>query len=117
MGTPPDPTSHLLEILDNMLSAALREIRRARALGPAPALPKRNSDKSKSNTELCIDVLVQAARPLHVSALVDALTKKGVRTSRDSLVSALTKRLAPRGPFVRTAANTFGLAGRDKPLD
>lgn len=112
-----DTTVQLLDVLDSMLSAALREVRRARAVGPAPLLRKRATDKSKSNTELCLDVLVQAGRPIHVSALVETLTRKGVRTSRDSLVSALTKRLAPRGPFLRTAANTFGLAGRDKPLE
>jgi len=64
-----------------------------------------------------LDVLVQSAAPVHISALVEALARRGVHTSRDSLVSALTKRLTPHGPFVRTAANTFGLAGRDKPLE
>lgn len=110
-----DSSAKLLEVLDNMLSAALREVRRARALEPAPSAKKRRQRKSTSNTEACLDVLIQAARPLHVSTLVEALAKRGIQTSRDSLVSALTKRLAPQGPFLRTAANTFGLAGRDKP--
>ena len=110
-----DSSAKLLEVLDNMLSAALREVRRARALGPLPAAAKkRGRSKSTSHTEASLDVLIQAARPMHVSALVEALARRGVQTSRDSLVSALTKRLAPKGPFLRTAANTFGLAGRDK---
>jgi hypothetical protein len=62
---------------------------------------------------MCKDVLIDAGRPLHVTALVEALAARGVDAHRDSLVSALTKRRAPRGPFVRTAPNTFGLAGRD----
>lgn len=112
-----DSSAAILAVIDNMLSAALREVRRARALGPVPVEPKRDRDKSRSNTERCLDVLVKVARPLHVTALVDALGRDGVKTSRDSLVSALSKRLAPHGPFVRTAANTFGLAGRDKVED
>ncbi len=115
MDKPSDSSARLLEVLDNMLSAALREVRRARALEPAPAVAKkRGRQKSTSNTDAALDVLVQAARPMHISPLVDALAKRGIHTSRDSLVSALTKRLAPNGPFLRTAANTFGLAGRDK---
>ena len=115
MSEKPDTASQLLEVIDNILTASLREVRRARAAGPVPATRRRASDKSKSNTELCLDVLIEAGRPAHVSLLVEALERRGVRTSRDSLVSALSKRLAPRGPFLRTAGNTFGLAGRDQP--
>jgi hypothetical protein len=105
----------VLEVLDNVLSAALKEVRRARALTPAP-LPSGSADgKRTSQPRLCEDVLKEAGRPLHVSALVQALRDRGVEANRDSLVSALTKRLAPQGAFVRTAANTFGLVGRDTP--
>jgi len=50
---------------------------------------------------------------MHTSALIAALERRGVQANRESLASALTKRLSPRGPFVRTGGNTFGLAGRD----
>jgi hypothetical protein len=46
--------------------------------------------------------------------LLDALTQLGITTSRDALASALSKKLAPHGPFIRTAPNTFGLAARDQ---
>jgi hypothetical protein len=36
-----------------------------------------------------------------------------VKSNRESLVSAITKRRHPNGPFVRTAPNTFALARRD----
>lgn len=67
-----------------------------------------------SNVSRCLDVLADSGHPLHVSALLDALTRLGISTSRDALASALAKRLAPRGPFIRTAPNTFGLAIRDQ---
>lgn len=104
----------LLEVLDDVLSAALREVKRARARRPTSAAAPMASDGERtSQPKLCADVLKEAGRPVHVSVLVEALRARGVVANRDSLVSALTKRLAPRGPFVRTAANTFGLAGRD----
>jgi hypothetical protein len=111
--TPPPPPD-MLEVIDEALTAALREVRRARARAPFPAVPLGRGRGGSSNVKTCHDVLAEAGRPLHVSALLDALAQLGVSTSRDALASALAKRLAPRGPFVRTAPNTFGLAARDQ---
>jgi len=108
---PPD----MLEVIDRALQAALREVRRARALAPGAAALTQPG-KRTSHTDTCRDILETEGRAMHASALVEALERRGVRTTRDSLVSALSKRLAPRGPFIRTAGNTFGLAGRDAPL-
>lgn len=105
----------VLEVMDRVLSAALREVRNARSRQPV-AVPLPGSEAGavrKSHTALCIDMLAAAGRPLHVSALLDALHARGVRTTRESLVSAISKKLAPLGTFVRTGPNTFGLAGRD----
>jgi hypothetical protein len=104
----------MLEIIDDALTAALREIRRARARAPFPAVPLGRGRGGSSNIKTCQDVLAEAGHPLHVSTLLDALAQLGIATSRDALASALSKRLAPRGPFVRTAPNTFGLAARDQ---
>lgn len=106
----------ILEIMDRVLSAALHEVRGIRARRPVAGVVLEVSetrDVSKSQTSLSIDVLKDAGRPLHVSALLGALDALGVQTTRESLVSAICKKLAPVGPFVRTAPNTFGLAGRD----
>lgn len=110
----PEPLDDLLEVLDDALSAALREIRRARARSaPPPVHSGLQGGPRTSQVDMCKDILIEAGRPLHATALVEALVARGVAAQRDSLVSALTKRRAPRGPFVRTAPNTFGLAGRD----
>jgi hypothetical protein len=108
-------TPDILEVIDNVLTAALKEVRRARARRPVDfqTLPKSNN-KPASNVNLCIDILGDAGRPLHITVLLESITKLGVKTSRDSLVSALSKRLAPNGPFIRTEPNTFGLAVRDR---
>ena len=104
----------LLEVIDNALTAALREVRRARARGPVPPATAGKGRSKTSNVSRCFDVLVNANRPLHVTALLEALAEQGVATSRDTLTSALIKRLAPKGKFVRTAPNTFGLASWEK---
>ena len=112
----------VLEVLDRVLSAALKEVRNVRARLPVESGLSsdavRASDEGaqpvrKSQTSLCIDILTNAGRPLHVNPLLDALQDRGVSTTRESLVSAITKKLVPVGPFVRTGPNTFGLAGRD----
>ena len=114
--TPTPPPIDVLEMLDSVLSAALKEVRKARSLSvPPPTQP--TVEKSLSQPRLCREVLDAVGRPLHVSALVLALRERGVSANRDSLVSALSKRLAPAGPFVRTAPNTFGLASRDREQD
>lgn len=114
------PAVDVLEVIDSMLSAALREVRRARAKSGVPdasaaAKPRAGRRVRTSNTESCLDILKSTGRPLHITALLAALERRGVRTTRESLVSAISKRLAPSGPFVRTAGNTFGLLGRDAP--
>lgn len=106
----------LLEVLDRVLSAALREVRGARARRPVVtrtvAVPAETKVR-KSQTRSCVEILEEAKRPLHITALLGALEARGVRTTRETLGSAIGKKIAPAGPFVRTGPNTFGLAKRD----
>jgi HB1, ASXL, restriction endonuclease HTH domain len=108
----------ILEVIDNALTAALREVRRARAKTPVNFRSTGPDARQRtSNVNLCMDILGEAGGPLHITVLLDAILKLGIKTSRDSLASALSKRLAPRGPFIRTEPNTFGLAVRDRPRE
>ena len=66
-----------------------------------------------SQTEACQAVLAAHGGPLHVTALLEALTQRNRPSTRGSLVSALHKKLTPHGPFQRTSPNTFGLAAPD----
>ena len=107
---------NVLEVLDRVLSAALREVRGVRARQPVPVSAPDGATSPvlrRSQTQMCIDILRETGRPLHVGALLDALEARGVRTTRESLVSAISKKLKPLGAFVRMGPNTFGLAGRD----
>jgi hypothetical protein len=56
------------------------------------------------------DILAEAAQPLHISAIIErAKSRFGQSLDRESLVSALTKRVKRKDRFVRSAPNTFGL--------
>ena len=51
-----------------------------------------------------------AQQPLHVSDIIARIaTRFGVTVDRESLVSALTKRVVRGDAFVRTGKNTFTL--------
>jgi hypothetical protein len=65
---------------------------------------------------MAYDILKEAAHPLHISELLARIkTRFAVQVDRESLVSALTKRVARADRFVRTDKNTFALlASRSK---
>jgi hypothetical protein len=64
------------------------------------------------------DILKRAGRPLHISDLLAAIQKRfAVELDRESIVSALSKRVARHDRFLRTAPNTFALIPeREDPL-
>ena len=63
--------------------------------------------------EIVIEILVAAKGPLHVTDIL-LRAKKDYRRqlSRESLVSALTKKVLDQNTFTRTAPNTFDLLKR-----
>lgn len=99
----------ILNVLESMLSSGLRSIRDAkRAAGSAPLRPR--SPRKKSNTKLVEDILRSANGPLHVSAIIArAEADFGVHLRRESIVSALTKKVLEGRIFRRTGRNEFAL--------
>ena len=66
--------------------------------------------KSKSNISIIKDILLAAQTPLHVSELISRAHEQcGVELDRESVVSALTKKVRKGEVFVRTGPNTYGL--------
>ena len=71
---------------------------------------QRPSRERTSNIEIVENVLNGADRPLHVSEIIRmAEEDHGVRLNRDSIVSAILKKINADQTFVRTAPNTFAL--------
>lgn len=101
----------ILETIESALEAQLRAVRRLRrgeqdATQTAESAPRR----SRSQMNIVEDLLLEASHPLHITAIIEqAKSRFNQVLDRESLVSALTKRVKRKDRFVRTAANTFGL--------
>lgn len=67
--------------------------------------------KRTSNIDIVLDVLQSSGRPLHVTEIIN-LAKQDYDTelNRDSIVSALLKKVQAGKGVVRTAPNTFATA-------
>jgi hypothetical protein len=63
-----------------------------------------------SNIDIVENILSGAGRPLHVSEIIrKAQEDHQVRLNRDSIVSAILKKINAAQTFIRTAPNTFAL--------
>lgn len=69
------------------------------------------SEKRTSNIDTAQNVLKNAGKPLHVSEIIELAKKDyNVQLDRDSIVSAILKKVNAGQTFIRTAPNTFALS-------
>jgi len=99
----------VLNVLESMLNSGLRSVRDAkRAIGADPLRPR--SPRKKSNIKLVEDILRVAGEPLHIDDIIGrAEVDFGVQLRRESIVSALTKKVLEGRVFRRTGRNVFAL--------
>ena len=103
----------ILSVFEAALEAQLRAIRRLRQ-GPEASAPRPPRSRM-SQVDMAFDILKKARTPLHVGALIERIQASfGVRVDRESLVSALSKKVERGDRFVRTAKNTFALLSEPK---
>ena len=104
----------ILDITEALLKAQLAAIGNLRQGKESPdSEPGR---ERKSQISIAYEVLKEAGRPLHVNDLIERVKEqRGIALDRDSLVSALTKKVKRGELFVRTGRNTFGLRGEAEP--
>ena len=96
----------LLLFNESLFLAQLRAVRQLKS--PKAKKPKRTGDKGISNMDMAIDILRRAQGPLHISQIiVQVKAKYGVPLDRESLVSALVKKVHRRQGLSRSAPNTF----------
>ena len=73
---------------------------------------ERKASERTSQMSVITDLLSSAEGPLHVSEIMrQAKEQFGVSLDRESVVSALTKKVRKGVAFVRTGPNTFGVKG------
>lgn len=103
----PATRDEILAAFEIALETQLRAIRRLRGQRTKPA---RAGRKGMSNITMAYRQLLLAKGPMHVDDLIEAIAKAhGVRPARDSLVSALSKKVVAGDRFEKTAPNTFGI--------
>jgi hypothetical protein len=95
-----------LSFYESLFLAQLRTVRQLKS--PKPKKAKRREDKSMSNMDMAIDILRRAQTPLHISEIIAQVkTRYGVTLDRESLVSALVKKVHRHQGLSRSAPNTF----------
>jgi hypothetical protein len=95
-----------LSFYESLFLAQLRTVRQLKS--PKPQKAKRREEKSMSNMDMVIDILRRAQKPLHISEIIAQVkTKYGATLDRESLVSALVKKVHRRQGLSRSAPNTF----------
>jgi len=99
-----DQFDDYLSYQKELAEATLQIVNRFQAKG------KREPEKRTSNIEIVCNVLSTAGRPLHISEIIDlAETWFQVTLERDSVVSAILKKIKAGRMFVKTGPNTFAL--------
>jgi len=96
----------LLNLYESLLSTQLRVVRQLK--NPKPRKPKSETEAGMSKIDMALNILQQAHKPLHVSEiLAQVKAKYKITLDRESLVSALVKKVHRHHGVVRTAPNTF----------
>ena len=99
-----------LSFYENLFSAQLRAVRQLKS--PKAKKTRQAEEKGMSNMDMAIDILRRAQKPLHISEIIAQVKSKyGVTLDRESLVSALVKKVHRHQDLSRTAPNTFEVEG------
>lgn len=101
----------VLNAIAASLEAQLRAVRRLQ--GSDRPVDKTKGSKSRSQVDLVFDILSSAGQPLHVSDIIERVHKRySVALDRESIVSALTKKVQRGDRFTRPDPNVFGLLAK-----
>ena len=106
---PNNSRDELIEVLEAVSKAKLLALRRLRRGAGAPsASGAAPPPKRMSHIDIVHDILRDARHPMHVSEILARVAQRhGLTLDRESVVSALAKRVARQDRFLRTAPNTF----------
>ena len=99
-------------ILDSMVASLEAQLRALKKLRGS-ANEEKPCNKGMSNMDVVLNILNSSKTPLHISQIIaDAEKTFGVKLERESLVSALSKKILKGDRFIRTGKNTFALKAR-----
>ena len=100
----------IVEFHKELLQSQLKIIRHYQQQSPE----SKKHLKRTSKLDVVEDILLSANQPLHIAEIIQAAQNDyNVTLQRDSIVSALVKKIQAGERFVRVAPNTFAL--KDNP--
>ena len=100
----------VLEAVEATLAAQLRAVKRLRS--GAEERPRKAPQKGMSQVDMVADILRREGAPLHINQILERIAQHHqVRLDRESVVSALVKKVRRNERFVRSGKNVFGLKG------
>lgn len=98
------------QLQEALLKSQLKVIRELLRGAEQPA----RKNTGRSQMDVVHDVLQAAGKPLHVTEIVAMAEQDfGVQLDRETIVSALTKKVKSGRMFQRVAPNTFALLGKE----
>ena len=101
------------KLQESLLKSQLKIIRQFLKEGEQPKFKPRG--KGRSQMSIIYDLLLAAQKPLHVTEIIKkAKLDFNVELKRDSIVSALSKKVKSGRMFKRVEANTFTILDHDK---
>lgn len=100
-----------LRIQEELLVAQLRIVRKHMRNYEQPGANNKTIGlRNTSQVSIVYDILMSSKRPLHINEIINLAEERyGIELNRESVVSALIKKLKRGSPFIRTGPNTFGL--------
>lgn len=106
-----DLRDDFIDILESVTKAQLKTLRRLRRSSVQSSMhPETKTRKSMSQIDMAYDILHSAGRPMHISEIMNLVAKRyGTTLDRESIVSAITKRVARKDRFMRTGPNQFSI--------
>jgi hypothetical protein len=103
----------ILNTIEVSLDAQLRAVRRLRS--NQEVIARKPKQKGMSQVDLAFDILKKAQSPLHISEIIARIEQTHRRrVDRESLASALSKKVQRRDRFLRADKNVFGLLQQGK---
>jgi hypothetical protein len=103
--------SHLSEELLNFYESLLRaQLNVVRQFKKQQGFKEEQKEKRMSHPDIIYDILKESRKPMHVDDIIFAVKRKfDIELDKESVVSALAKRIKRQDRFIKTAPNTYGL--------
>jgi len=102
-------SEELLNLFESLFRAQINTIKQLRKAAGYQE-PEKPKEKRMSHMDMVYNILNATKQPMHVNDIIYSIENTfNKKVDRESLVSALAKRILRQDRFIKTAPNTFAL--------